>query len=633
MKAVFNSFKEGDPYLIDLPIPNIGDNDILIQNKASLISSGTEKYLIEFSKSSLFKKIINNKDRVKQVFNKITNEGLLSTLQKVDNKLNYPFRLGYSSAGKVIAKGKNVTNFKIGDRVVSNSFHSEIVSVSSNLCAHIPKNVSYEEAIFCIPGSIALHSIRISKPTLGENFLVVGLGLIGQLTMQILDSNGCNVVGVDINKKKINIAKKNKLTAFKYSKKIDEYLLKAFNKQSLDGVIFTSTVNRNTINYYANLCRKRSRITIVGNGNTEFSRDLFYKKELSLKVSCSYGPGRYDNKYEMDNLDYPIEYVRWTENRNFTSFLNLLDKKKINTSSLLTHNYLITDIDKAYKKLFDEDVISVGLKYKDLIKKNNILKISTSKIKNFNDKEIKVSFIGAGNYTANTLLPILRSKKSIKLSSIYSVKGVSSTILAKKYSFEKSTTNLHSIMNKKETIFITSTHDSHGKLFIEALKKNLNVYIEKPLAISLKELNDIEKSLKKFKGVSYIGYNRRFSKISSDIYKILIRESDPIFINYNINAPKTNLDHWSSNPKIGGRLVGEICHFIDYCSFMLNSDVISWKCLHQNNLNDNLTICLKYQNGSTANINYVTMGCEQFPKENIFFYFNKKIINIIDFKK
>lgn len=631
MKSIFNNFKNGKPYIVDLPIPEINDNELLIQNKYSLISSGTEKFLIEFSKSSFFNKVIKNKDRVKQVLNKMKSEGVISTLRKVDNKLNQPFRLGYSSAGIVIGKGKNIKNYKIGDKVISNSYHSEIAISSENLCALIPHGVKYEEAIFCIPGSIALHSIRLAKPTIGENFLVIGLGLIGQLCMQILQANGCNTIGIDINPNKVKTALDNNHLALKFNKDVNKKIITNFDKDQVDGIIFTSTISEGVINYYAEICRKKARLIIVGNGNTSFSRDLFYKKELSLTVSCSYGPGRYDSNYEKNNLDYPIEYVRWTENRNFKSLLNLIKLKKINTENLLSKIFSIQKIDEAYQKIFNDNIISVGIKYEGKI---NLKKTIINKSKTIgNRNKIKINFIGSGNYTATTLLPILSKNPKITLDKIYSPSGVNSSILAKKNNFKISTTNIDKVLESSDTIFITTTHESHGKIFYDALKKNNNIYIEKPLATTKKDLITIQNNLnQKISRVYYVGFNRRFSSLNSKIIS-KIKNVGPIFINYNINASVTDTNHWTSNEKNGGRLIGEVCHFIDYCSFMLDSDIIGWKCTHLNNLNDNLVISLNYSNGSSVNINYITSGCDSFPKENIFFYYEKKIINLIDFKK
>lgn len=634
MKTVFNNFKNGNPYLLDLPVPECGDQEVIIRNHYSLISSGTEKFLIDFSKSSFYKKILNNKDRVKTVIKKINEEGFQSTLRKVENKLNYPFRLGYSSAGTVISKGKNVRKFKIGDSVISNSFHSEISVCTENLCALIPKDVTFKEAIFCVPGSIALHSIRLAKPTIGENFVVIGLGLIGQLTLQILQANGCNVVGVDINKKKIDIAKANKNRAYNFNTNINKKIIKFFNQESIDGLIFTSSVNQKTIDYYSEICRKKARVIIVGTGQTQFSRDLFYKKELSITVSCSYGPGRYDSKYENQNYDYPIEYVRWTENRNFKSFLNLISKKKIKTSNLLTNIYSLNKIEKAYEDLFNDNTIALALKYDNQVKLTKT--INNTSIKNLKHNKIgkiKISFIGSGNYTSNTLLPLLQKRSNVYLDMIYSPTGVSSTILSMKNSFKSSTTNINDLLKKKDTVFITTNHESHGKIFNKALNEKLNIYIEKPLSTSLSELNKIEKKLNSnISKVYYLGFNRRFSSLNKEISKH-IEDKGPIFINYNINATTTDINHWTSDENNGGRLVGEICHFVDYCSFIIKSEIVSWSCSHQNSLNDNISISLSYSNGSRANINYITYGCDNYPKENIYFFFEKKMIHLVDFKK
>lgn len=632
MKAVFNNFKTGKPYLINLPPPVINDDEVLIHNELSLISSGTEKFLIEFSKSSLIKKAINNKDRLNLVLKKIKTEGLLKTLEKVENKLNYPARLGYSAVGRVIDKGKNVKNISIGDRVASNSFHSEISKVTKNLCTIVPKNITNEEAIFCVPGSIALHAVRLSKPTLGENFLVIGLGLIGQLACQILNANGCNVVGVDINNERVKLAQDNKISSLKYSNNILNNIFSQLDDSIIDGIIFASNVNEKIINLYASACRKKARIIVVGGGDIQFSRDLFFRKELSIAVSCSYGPGRYDFNYEEKNIDYPIEYVRWTENRNFKSFLNLISKKKIKVSNLISSTYNIDKIEEAYTNLFSDKTLSISLIYKSKLRiYENIKNQHSTRNYGISSNTNKISFIGAGNFTNSVLLPIIYKNKDIILNKIFSPSGVSSSITAQKFKFRYSTNDLNSIFNSKDIIFITSDHKSHGKLFLKSINNHHHTYIEKPLCTNLEDLilikNKINKSINK---IVYVGYNRRFSKFTKKIQSLI--GNSKIFINYDINAGETDINHWTSQDDQGGRLIGEICHFVDYCSYLSGSNIKSWTCSHHNNLNDNLTISLIFENGSSANINYITSGCDSYPKEDIKIHFDKKIINLIDFK-
>ena len=631
MKSVFSSFKNGKAFLVDLPTPVINDDEILIKNKISLISSGTERFLIEFGKSSFIKKALNNRDRLSQVINKIKTNGFIDTLTKVNNKLTHPYRLGYSSVGIVIKKGKGVKNFKLGDRVVSNSFHSEFVKSKENLTAKIPDNVEDFEAIFTVPGSIALHAIRLSKPTLGENYLVVGLGLIGQLTCQILKANGCNVIGVDINRSKVLLAQSNKINAFEFKNNINLSILRTLEGENIDSIIFTSQISKNTIDHYTEICRKKSRLVVVGGGNISFSRDKFYKKELSILVSCSYGPGRYDNRYENDNLDYPIEYVRWTENRNFKSFLKLLNYQSISLNGLRSKNFDIKYIEDAYKAVFDINNIAISLTYSTKSTERDTIYFSKIKKRN-NQKDLFVNFIGAGNYTAGTILPILKKIPNLNFNKIYSTSGVSSSLIGKKFGFNLTTTDISRLFFKNEIIFITSTHETHGYYFLKALNKNQHIYIEKPLSVKSEDLEKIKQLYKKKNNVIYIGYNRRFSQFSS-IIKNLIHDQDRVYINYVINAQITDNEHWTSKPSNGGRIIGEVCHFIDYCSFILNSEITHWSCSHQNNLNDNLLITLDFLNGSQATINYITHGCEQYPKENIYIYSQKKIIHLIDFKK
>lgn len=653
MLQLIQSLSSGETKLIELPSPAIKSGHILIKTTCSLISSGTERMLLEFAKGNILKKINQQPEKVSQVFNKIKTDGLVNTIATVQSKLDQPMELGYCNVGIVISKGKNVKQFDIGDRVVSNGPHSELVLIPETLCAHIPDNVSDEEAVFTILASIGLQGIRLAKPSFGETFIVSGLGLIGLLTSQILKANGCKVLGLDPDKSKCSIAESLGIDSLFISKETNalEWCMNKTNSIGVDGVIITAATKSNEpITLASEACRQRGRIILVGVAGLEIKRDLFYKKELTFQVSCSYGPGRYDNTYEELGIDYPIGFVRWTEQRNFSAVLEVMSSKLLKTNILISHRFPIENGEDAFNILLSETPnLGIILEYKqkkDIYKAK--IKINPEKnIDSYKGEDPIIGIIGAGNYSRNTLIPCFYKEKA-NLNTIVANNPVAPYHIAKKFKIPYVSTNYSDIINsdKINTVVIATRHDSHASLLIEALNNKKHIFIEKPLCLRIEELRRIKevlymllenKSKSSYMPVIMIGYNRRFSPYTTKIKEYLTRnECKKAFI-YTINAGRIDKDHWIQNLNIGGgRLIGEACHFVDLLRFLSGSkiDKLIINYLEDNQgIKDSFTIDISFQDGSIGTIHYLSNGNKSYPKERLEVFCNQTIIQLDNFRK
>ncbi len=638
MKQIIQSFKTGETVLDEIPAPQIKRGSVLIQTTRSLVSLGTERMLVEFGKSNLISKARQQPDKVKQVLDKIKTEGLVPTLEAVFNKLEQPLPLGYCNVGRVIAVGEGVSDFKVGDRVASNGNHAEYVCVPQNLVAHIPDNVSDDEGTFTVIGSIGLQGIRLASPTIGETFVVIGLGLIGIITAQLLIANGCSVIGVDIDDMKLSLAKKWGVIPFNPKDgDIVKFVESQTNNIGADGVIITASSKGNDIiSQSAKMSRKRGRIILVGVVGLDLSRADFYEKELTFQVSCSYGPGRYDENYEQKGIDYPISYVRWSEKRNFETILKSISNSSLQVKELITDLVDLDDFNKIYGSISSSKSIASILKYSS---HNTLSPAKTIKLNSNSFIESKgiIGIIGSGNFTKMTLLPsIYKSGASLKY--IASSGGVSGTALAKKYNFSLSTTDYKEILNDNEVdlVLITTRHNQHASMVIECLEKNKNVFVEKPLALNNTQLNDIIKAYEESnKSTLTVGFNRRFSPHSLKIKSIL--DSGPINVIATMNAGAIPPNIWIHDMNVGGgRIIGEACHFIDLITFFTGSTVVK-VCMNAMGINpnentDSATILLKYENGSTGTINYFANGSKEYPKERIEVYSHERTIVIDNFR-
>lgn len=638
MKQVVQSLKSGKISIEDTPSPNLKSKHVLIRTKNSILSSGTERMLLDFGKSNYLNKALKNPKRVEQLLNKVKNDGLIDAITTVRSKLDMPIPLGYCSCGEVIESKSDY--FTVGDRVISNGPHAEIVSVPQNLCAKIPDGVDYENASFTVLAAISLQGIRISNIEIGESVAVYGLGLIGLITCKILLANGCEVVGIDNDKSKCEFARKLGIPVVDTSKDANPILRcqKLTSNLFFDKVLITvNTTSNDVIKYSSQLCRKKGKITLIGVTGLNIDRDDFYKKEIIFQVSCSYGPGRYDPEYELFGNDYPIEYVRWTENRNFQTILNLLSAGKIDFTDLVSHQISFEDALKAYEILLNKPSISIILNY-DKSKKNKIKKTIAikSKIKSGKTSNILVGLIGSGSYTKKIILPTLkkiRYKYGINLNTIVSNSGITGTIIGKKYFFENSSSSYDSVTNSKKinTVIIASNHDTHAEIVLECIKKNKNIFVEKPLGLNESELVQIKKlysrrtALGNYKSNFMVGFNRRFSPHIIKIKEALKLKEGQNNLIYTVNAGHIDKESWLNQVNQGGRVVGEVCHFVDTINFLYSSEVTSISKLTLSNnkseINNDYAISLKYQNGSIATIHYFANGAKSYPKENI------KIIN------
>ena len=637
MKQILQSFKTGVTELAELPAPKVKYGQVLIQTTRSLVSLGTERMLVEFGKASLIQKARQQPDKVKMVLDKIKTEGLMPTIETVFNKLEQPLPLGYCNVGKVVAVGKGVTDFKVGDRVASNGQHAEFVSIPQNLVAHIPDNITDEEAAFTVIGSIGLQGIRLINPTIGETIVVIGLGLIGLLSAEMLIANGCTVIGYDLDDNKVAIAKEKGVIAFNPLKGNDpvKFVLDQTNNIGADGVLITASAKTNDIiSQAAQMSRKRGRITLVGVVGLNISRAEFYEKELSFQVSCSYGPGRYDDDYEFKGIDYPLPFVRWTEKRNFETVLQLISTGKLKVKNLVTELVPLEEFEKIYGDIGSSKSIATIIKYSEDTKPENTIVV--------NKKELQASkgtigLIGAGNFTKMTLLPALKGTNA-QIKHIVSSGGVNGTALARKHNIAQSTTDYDLVLDDKDVdlVMITTRHNLHADMVIKALDKGKHVFVEKPLAINIEELVAIEDSYQKSKGTLMIGFNRRFSPHVQKI-KSLVGDS-PMNIIATMNAGAIPLEVWVHDMEVGGgRIIGEACHYLDLMVFLTGSKIkaVCMNALGENPAEntDNASILVKMENGSTGVVNYFANGSKSYAKERLEVFSQEKTLIMDNFIK
>ncbi len=639
MKQIIQDLRKGDTILEEVPVPKVKAGSVLIQTTRTLVSLGTEKMLVDFGKANFIQKAKQQPDKVRMVVNKIKTDGLRPTIKAVFNKLGKPIALGYCNVGKVVAVGRGVTEFSVGDRVASNGNHAEYVCIPKNLVAKIPENVTDEEATFTVVGAIGLHGIRLLQPTFGETIVVVGLGLIGLITAELLLANGCNVIGFDFDSEKIRIAKEKGIIAINPSDGTDQvkFVESYTNGIGADGVIITASNKSNEIiSQSANMCRKRGRIILVGVIGLDISRADFYDKEISFQVSCSYGAGRYDDEYEQKGNDYPIGYVRWTQKRNFEAVLNAISKKKLDVNSLITERLPLDEYQKIYRDMSNSKSIATILEYNSFAKQENTLKLIN---KSFQGKKGVLGIIGSGNFTSSTILPNLKKCKS-DIKYIASSGGLTSTILAKKYGIVNSTSEYLEILKDEEVdlVLVTTQHHMHAKMTIEAINSGKNVFVEKPLALNKNELNEIIKAYNANNVNITVGFNRRFAPLAKKMKKALGSVKTPINIIATMNAGFIAKNVWVHDMEIGGgRIIGEACHYIDLCSYLAGSKVIS-VCMNAMGTNpeentDNASILLKYENGSSAVINYFSNGSKGYSKERVEVYSQGRTLVMDNWRK
>jgi len=645
MKQILQNLSNGKSELVTAPAPKVTAGTLLIDTAFSLISTGTERMLVDFGKANMLQKARQQPDKVKQVLAKAKTEGLMTTIDAVRSKLGQPISLGYSNVGKVRSVGAGVSGFLKGDRVVSNGPHADVVRVPKNLCAKIPDIVSDEEASFTIVASIGLQGIRLAQPTLGEAFVVTGVGLIGLLTVQLLRAQGCKVLAVDFDKEKLELASQFGAEICNPGAGQDPVsLAMQFSRGAgVDGVIITaSTKSSDPVSQAAQMSRQRGRIILVGVTGLELNRSEFYNKELSFQVSCSYGPGRYDPSYEDNGSDYPIGFVRWTEQRNFEAVLDMMAAKKIDVTPLISHRFKFENAPKAYELLTtNKTALGILLEYSHPIKNRHIKTLELAKFAAPKAGNPVVGFIGAGNYASRVLIPAFKSAGA-SLHTIASSGGTSSVVHGQRLGFANATSDAASLIVNPDinTVAIVTRHDSHATLSIDALNAGKHVFVEKPLAMTYGELAKIEKVYSSAKKHLMVGFNRRFAPQVQTMKKLLDSVSEPKSFIMLMNAGVIPADHWVQDFEIGGgRIIGEACHYIDLMRFLAGSEIISVQARRMGDNDgvaiseDKTSITLGFADGSLGTIHYFANGAASFPKERVEVFVAGRTLQLDNFVK
>ena len=646
MKQIVQNISNGSTELVSVPAPICGPHEILIRVCSSLISAGTEKMLINFGKSSLIKKARSQPERVAQVISKIKSDGILATYDSVASKLSQPIPLGYSNAGIVVEVGSKVKNFAVGDRVCSNGKHAEFVAVSANLCAKIPDSVTYDQASFASIASIALQSVRLANVNIGDRVAIIGLGLIGLLTAQILRAQGCQIVGIDFDRSRLDQCNSYGATTFAAEQAdLVSQSLAFTNQMGFDAVIIAATTASNDpVSLAAQISRQRGKVILVGVVGLELNRDEFYKKELSFQVSCSYGPGRYDLNYEQLGQDYPYGFVRWTAQRNFNAIIELIRDGKLDVNSLVTHSFDLKDFDQAYDLIVNStSALAVILKYDNdqpysqiVINKAEPLSRSSA------IKTPTIAIVGAGNYSSRILSEAFAKTKA-QIKYVSSASGLSSYLLSKKLGAQFAVTGLEQIVEDAtvNAVVIATRHNQHYFNIMSALDYNKCLFVEKPLCLTLQELESIELRMAQLPGlIVMVGFNRRFSPFSTKLKQWLSNYSAPKAIIITVNAGFLPRDHWTQDPEVGGgRIIGEACHFIDLMRFFIAHPISSVHAQGSKtygatvDLYDTVSITLQFKDGSHGVIHYFANGHKSYPKERIEVFVSGQIFVIDNFRK
>ena len=616
--------------------------------RASLLSLGTERMLVQFGQASLLQKARQQPDRVKEVLQKVRVDGFAATLDAVRSKLDQPLPLGYCNAGVIVSHQSELegTPYETGQRVLSNGYHAEMVSVPQNLSAVIPEGVSDEHASFTVVASIGLQGIRLINPTIGETVVVLGLGLIGLLSVQALLANGCRVIGIDLDPTKCALAKQFgaevvDVAAGEDPERIAQELT---DGKGVDAVLITASTKSNApLHQAAQMCRQRGRIVLVGVIGNEYQRADFYEKELSFQVSCSYGPGRYDSGYEEAGNDYPFGFVRWTQQRNFQAVLELMRTGRVNPEPLISHRFEFDKSLDAYEAMTDRNAMGIVLQYPRVdtaaLEGNGLLNrtVTISSNGKFAAATPVIGVIGAGNFTGRTLLPVIAKAKP-QLKSICSRGGVTGTHFGKKFGFQNSTTDVDSIFNDEEinTVFITTQHNSHAGFVLNALQAGKHVFVEKPLCLTQDELTQIvdEYESRQDRQQLIVGFNRRFAPLTVEIKHQLHGLRDPRAAVMTVNAGTIPADHWTQDPQAGGgRIIGEACHFIDLLRFVIGSPIRAAKCTYADiATNDTATISLDFEDGSIGTVHYFANGHRGVAKESLDLYCAGRVLKLDNFR-
>ena len=643
MKQILQSLKTGATEVADVPCPAVGRGKLLIGTTRTLVSAGTERMMIEFGKAGWIDKARQQPDKVRMVLDKIKTDGLLPTVDAVFNKLDQPLPLGYCNAGRVLKVGAGVTAFAVGDRVVSNGKHAEAVSVPVNLCARVPDSVSDEEAAFTVVCAIGLQGIRLAQPTLGEAVVVTGLGLIGLVTVQLLRAQGCRVLGLDFDADKLALARAMGAEVVNLAAGEDPVAAaQRFSRgRGVDAVLITaSTKSNEPVHQAAQMCRKRGRIVLVGVTGLELSRADFFEKELSFQVSCSYGPGRYDPSYEDKGNDYPVGFVRWTEQRNFEAVLDMMADGRLDVKPLISHRFAIDDAEQAYALVGGAGPsLGILLAYpqdEELALAVRRTTVQLQPAAAAPAAACSIGVVGSGNYATAVLIPAFKAAGA-RLKVVASSAGVSGLHAGRKFGFEQTTTDTAGVLSDPEVnaVVITTRHDSHAALVIDALKADKHVFVEKPLCLTLDELASIEAAAATSAGRVMVGFNRRFAPQVQRIKALLAGVGGPKAFVMTVNAGAIPAEHWTQDSEIGGgRIVGEACHFIDLLRFLAGAPIVEWRRTDMAAATqDTLSLQLTFEDGSIGTVHYFANGPKSFPKERLEVFASGRALQLDNFRR
>lgn len=642
MKQLLQYLSNGETALVEAPPPVLRPGHVIVDATQSLISVGTERMLVDFGKASLVSKVRQQPEKVRQVLDKVITDGLMTTVEAVRSKLGQPIPLGYSHVG--VVRDSASPKFKCGDRVVSNGPHADVVCVPQNLCAKIPDNVSDEAATFTVIASIGLQGIRLANPTLGERFVVTGVGLIGLLTVQLLRAQGCQVLAIDFDETKLALARKFGAVTCNPATGADPVAagLSFSEGAGVDGIIITaSTKSSDPVSQAARMARKRGRIILVGVAGLELNRSDFYDKEISFQVSCSYGPGRYDPNYEEGGQDYPIGFVRWSEQRNFQAILDLMSAGLIDVTELITHRYQFENVSEAYDLLTnDNGALGILLQYDTPVEARHIDSVALAK-PSAADRESQVSIgvFGAGNYASRVLIPAFKASGA-RLHSIVSAGGTSAVVHGKANGFEAATATAELILGNAEinTVAIATRHDSHASMACAALEAGKHVFVEKPLALNMSELDRVKAAHEASGKHLMVGFNRRFAPQIRTMKALLDFVAEPKTFMMLMNAGQIPPDHWTQDRAIGGgRIIGEACHHIDLMRFLAGAPIVSVQARRMGSnsaapiLEDKAVIVLGFADGSFGTIHYLANGGSSFPKERIEVFTSGRTLQLDNF--
>jgi predicted dehydrogenase/threonine dehydrogenase-like Zn-dependent dehydrogenase len=654
MKQLLQNIKTGKSTIEDVPVPTPHEGQALVKVEASLVSAGTERMVVEFAEKSLVGKARSRPDLVKQVIDKARREGLVNTAQAAFNRLDQPMALGYSSAGTIIALGKNMQGFKVGQRVACAgggfAVHAEYNVVPRNLLTPLPKSVDFESAAFTTLGAIALHGFRLAEPQIGENIAVIGLGLVGLLTAQIASAAGCNILGIDIDPSRIALAASLGIQAVPRDQAVDSAAAITSNRGFDVILICADTSSNDPVELAGVIARDRARVVATGAIGLAIPRKIYYEKEISFINSRSYGPGRYDAAYEENGNDYPIGYIRWTEGRNFEAVVDLMAQDKLKVKPLITHRFPIEKATQAYEVITGkkkENFLGVVLTYPETAEKTESSKVIKFNVPTFKRSTCKLGVLGAGLFANAVLLPAIKKASDIELIGIASSGGLHAQHSGKKFGFHYASSSDDEIVNDPNinAVAILTRHDSHADLVIKALKAGKHVFVEKPLAINNTQLSAINKQLQaQSESLLTVGFNRRFASLAQTLHASLATRTEPLHVHYRINAGPIPLNHWTQDPKIGGgRIIGEACHFIDFITFLVGEapTSVTAHALPDGGAvlssskgkyrEDNVSMTFTFPDGSLGIVDYLANGDKSFPKERVEVFCGGQVSVLDDF--